>query len=75
MKDGKVRDQDITASRSYDSHAQPHFARLDKQGTTSDIGGWLSCGSPCGKCAFLKECPYISRLHIPLQKFFFKLLL
>ena len=49
LKDRRVRNQDITASRSYDSMYQPEFARLDRQGSTSGVGGWLGCAGSCGK--------------------------
>ena len=49
LKDGRVRDDDIAVSTTASSFYQKQFARLDRQGTDSQRGGWLSCGNPCGK--------------------------
>ena len=53
LKDGRVRDQDITVSRNHNSYYQYRFARLDRQGTHTQYGGWLACANPCGKNIFI----------------------
>jgi len=45
LKDGRIEDQDISASSTYDNRYSPQNARLDKQQTGSQFGGWLACSS------------------------------
>ena len=45
MKNGFVKDADITASSTYSQHFSPHYGRLDLIGTNDAVGGWLQTGS------------------------------
>ena len=49
LKDGRVRGEDIAVSQTTSSRYQKQFARLDRQGTNTERGGWLGCWDPCGK--------------------------
>ncbi|XP_076817811.1 lactadherin-like [Clavelina lepadiformis] len=42
LKDGRVRDQDITASSSWARGQTPNYARLDNQMASGNIGAWAS---------------------------------
>ncbi|CAK8680065.1 unnamed protein product [Clavelina lepadiformis] len=42
LKDGRVRDQDITASSSWAQSQTPNYARLDNQMASTNIGAWGS---------------------------------
>ena len=44
LKDGGVKDQDITASSVHGTAYEARFARLDRIGTRIHYGGWLSYG-------------------------------
>ena len=62
LRDRRIADQDISASLNHSSPKyRPEFARLDKQGTANEYGGWAPCGNPCGKQNF--SCCYFSYFY------------
>ena len=65
VKDGRVRDEDIAVSRTQSNAYQKQFARLDRQGTESQIGGWLACRHPCGKRFSIFT--FVSFAHIKIK--------
>ena len=45
LKNGKVKDEDITASSIFSSQYEPNFGRLDRKTTPGRYGGWLAKGN------------------------------
>ena len=67
LKDGRVRDEDITVSRIQDSRYQKQFARLDRQGTERYYAGWLGCYNPCGKRFSILTIVLFANMKIKVQ--------
>ena len=45
LKNGFVKDADITASSTYSQQFSPHYGRLDRIGTSDAVGGWVQTRS------------------------------
>ena len=44
LKNGNVKNEDITASSIFSSKYEPYFGRLDRKTTLGTYGGWLGKG-------------------------------
>ena len=77
LKNGFVKDADITASSTYDYRFLPRYGRLDRIGTSSAEGGWLQTSSGYYLAAnkqnmIMYKSKFLKYLMILFQLVFFK---